>query len=294
LKELIIQSVGLAKLLGMRDVASKLMCVISDEDNLSKVANDTNSLTILKRLTVMRKLADNSPSLHSALKKLETDPELARTDPKLRDLVRESAALMIVPEEAPLLTSDEIPISLLDPENSLAMEDFLYQRRQHSGALLIIKKGLQAVVPREASRAVLTGQISYKVLDENGIRHFEPLHVFSALNLSQPSAHRFSMYSCPVVDNDDEDIQSFTGYCNISNNQRITKFGGWTRRHSGVLLDRENTRSRMSSLESTPSYKRYSSRSLSRSRSSCSRSPPKVTRAHHISIRFCNNSLSYF
>ncbi|XP_037302340.1 uncharacterized protein LOC119192635 [Manduca sexta] len=32
----------------------------------------------------------------------------------------------------------------------------------------------------------------------------------------------------------------------------------------------------MSSLETTPSYKRYSSRSMSRSRSSCSRSPPKV------------------
>ncbi|CAG9796856.1 unnamed protein product [Diatraea saccharalis] len=276
LKELIVQSVGLARILGMRDVASKLLLVVNDDNSLSNISTDNISLSVLKRLTVMRKLAENSPSLQSALKKLETDPELARTDPKLRDLVRESAALMILPEESPLLTSDEIPISLLHPENSLAMEDFLYQRKQHSGALLIIKKGLQAVVPREASRAVLTGQVAYKVLDENGIRHFEPMHVFSALNLSQPTAHRFSMYSCPVVDDNDEDLQTFTGYCHVSNNQRITKFGGWSRRHSGVLLDRENTRSRMSSVDTTPSYKRYSSRSLSRSRSSCSRSPPKV------------------
>lgn len=277
LKELIVQSVGLAKILGMRDVASKLLSVVNDKESLAQIANDETSLNILKRLTVMRKLADQTPSLHSALRKLETDPELARTDPNLRDLVRESAALMIVPEEPPLMTSDDVPLSLLDPENSLAMEDFLLQRKKHPGALLIMKKGLQAVVPREASRAVLTGQVAYTVLDENGIRHFEPMHVFSALNLSQPTAHRFSMYSCPVVDNNDEDLQTFTGYCNISNNQRITKFGGWSRRYSGVLLDRENTRSRMSSLENTPSYKRYPSRSVSRSRSSCSRSPPKVT-----------------
>lgn len=276
LKALIVQSVGLARILGMRDVASKLLSVVNDEESMSKIANDPTSLNILKRLTVMRKLADKEPNLHSALKKLESDPELARTDPNLRDLVRESAALMIVPEESPLLTSDDVPLSLLDPENSLAMEDFLFKRKKHRGALLIMKKGLQAVVPREASRAVLTGQVAYTVLDENGIRHFEPLHVFSALNLSKPTAHRFSMYSCPIVDDTEEDIQTFTGYCNISNNQRITKFGGFGRRYNGVLLDRENTRSRMSSLDQTPSYKRYPSRSSTRSRSSCSRSPPKV------------------
>lgn len=285
LKELIVQAVGLAKILGMRDVATNLMSIMKDKDSLAKISTDDTSINLLKRITVMRKLADKTPGLHSALRKLETDPELARTDPNLRDLVRESAALMIVPEEPPLMTSDDVPLSLLQPENSLAMEDFLFQRKKHaSGALLIMKKGLQAVVPREASRAVLTGQVAYTVLDESGISHFEPLHVFSALNLSQPTAHRFSMYSCPVVDDNDDDLQTFTGYCNISNSQRITKFGGWSRRYSGVLLDRENTRSRMSSLDNTPSYKRYSSRSLSRSRSSCSRSPPKVTLRRSSSI----------
>lgn len=277
IKELIVQSVGLAKILGLRDIASNLLSLVNDEDCMAKIAADVTSLNILKRLTVMRKLADNTPSLLSALRKLETDPILARTDPNLRDLVRESAALMIVPEETPLMTSEDVPLSLLQPENSLAMEDFLFQRKKHRGALLIMKKGLQAVVPREASRAVLTGQVAYTVLDESGISHFEPMHVFSALNLSQPTAHRFSMYSCPVVDDDEEDLQTFTGYCNISNNQRITKFGGWSRRYSGVLLDRENTRSRMSSLDNSPSYKRYSSRSLSTSRSRSSLgSPPKV------------------
>lgn len=279
IKDLINQSIGLARILGMRDVATNLMSVINDDNSMIKIAAEPASLNILKRVTVMRKLANKTPNLHSTIRKLVTHPELARTDPNLRDLVRESAALMIVPEESPLLTSEDVPLTLLDPENCLAMEDFLFKRRKQKGALLIMKKGLQAVVPREASRSVLTGEVAYTVLDENGIRHFEPMHVFSALNLSQPTAHRFSMYSCPIVDDNDEDLQSFTGYCNISNNQRITKFGGWQRRHSGVLLEREHTRSRMSSLETTPSYKRYSTRSVAssdRSRSSCSRSPPKV------------------
>ncbi|XP_013175919.1 PREDICTED: muscle M-line assembly protein unc-89-like isoform X5 [Papilio xuthus] len=275
IKQLIGQSIGLARVLGMHDVVKKLSSTLENETNLANLSNDAESMNILKRVTVMRKLADKTSSLYSALQKLENDPQLARTDPKLRDLVRESAALMIIPEDRPLMTSDEVPLSLLQPENSLAMEDFLFQRKKHRGALLIMKKGLQAVVPREASRSVLTGEVAYTVLDENGIRHFEPLHVFSALNLSKPIAHRFSMYSCPVVDDNEEDLQTFTGYCNISNSQRITKFGGWNRRYSGVH-DRENTRSRVSSLDNTPSYRRYSSRSLTRSRSTCSKSPPKV------------------
>lgn len=276
IRKLIVQSVGLARILGLREVATKLLSVVNDEDSMTKIYSDPESLNILKRLTVMRKLSDKNPTMQSALRKLESDTILARTDPNLRDLVRESAALMIVPEELPLLTSADVPLSLLQPENSLAMEDFLFKRKKRSGALLIMKKGLQAVVPREASRAVLTGQVAYTVLDENGIRHFEPLHVFSALNLNQPTATRFSMYSCPVVDDDEEDIHTFTGYCNISNNQRITKLGGWGRRYSGVNLERDY-RNRMNSYDNTPSYKRYSSRSSSsRSRSSCSRSPSKV------------------
>ncbi|GBP12320.1 hypothetical protein EVAR_75761_1 [Eumeta japonica] len=272
LQELMAQSIGLAKILGMSQVVSSLQAVAKDENSLSEIANDKTSLNILRRLTVMRKLAEKSPSLYSALQKLETNPELARTDPKLRDLVRESAALMIVPEEPPLMSSADVPLTLLQTENSLAMEDFLFQRKRRYGTLLIMKKGLQAVVPREASRAVLTGQVAYTVLDENGIRHFEPLHVFSALNLSQPTAHRFSMYSCPVVDDNNEDLQAFSGYCNISRDQRITKFGGWERKLRGVSLKRDSSSSRTSSYDSTPSYNRY--RSLSRS--SGSRSPPKV------------------
>ncbi|XP_045524044.1 obscurin isoform X5 [Pieris brassicae] len=276
LKELIMQSIGLARILGMSDVAKHLLCVLKDDTSMSQIANDDISMNILKRLTVMRKLAEQTPDLHDALVLLGKSPESARSDPKLRELVRESAALMIIPEEAPLLTSADVPLSLLQPENSLAMEDFLFKRKKCSGALLIMKRGLQAVVPREASRAVLTGEIAYTVLDENGIKYFEPLHVFSALNLSQPIAHRFSMYSCPIADEKDDDLQNYNGYCNISNSQITTRLGGLGRRYSNANPDRESTRNRIHSYDYTPSYTRYQSRSSTRSRSTCSKSPPKV------------------
>ncbi|XP_050680436.1 obscurin isoform X3 [Leptidea sinapis] len=276
LKEMIRQSMGLAQLLGMRDVSNKLKAIVNDEVSLSTIRSDDATVNILKRLTIMRKLADKSDDLHTTLKNLGNNPEMARTDPLLRDLVRESAALMIIPEEPPLMTSADVPLSLLQPENSLAMEDFLLQHKKCPGALLIIKKGLQAVVPRQASRAVLTGQIAYAVLDENGIRHFEPLHVFSALKLNQPTAHRFSMYSCPIEDDKDDDLQTTNQYCNISNSQIITRLGGWGRRYSSSYSDREHTRSRLSHLDHTPSYKYYPTRSSTRSRSTCSISPSKV------------------
>lgn len=91
------------------------------------------------------------------------------------------------------------------------MEDFLIRRQAKSrGAFLIVKEGFQAVVPRESSRDVLVGKCAYTMLDENGIRHFEPLHVFSALKLKNVPlfAHRFSMYSCDCANDNDADIDA--------------------------------------------------------------------------------------
>ncbi|XP_057331169.1 obscurin-like isoform X7 [Microplitis mediator] len=218
LRELILQAVGLARALGMSTTASSLLAVISDEKSTKLLANDRVTLDILKRLTVMRKLAEARPQFIAALRDLTSDPEMARSDPHLRTLVRESAALMIVPEDAPLQSSVDVPTALLNAENSLAIEDFL-MRKSHrpSTIFMILKHGLQAVVPREAAHAVLTGQVAYTVLDENGITHFEPLHVFNALRLNKPTAHRFSMYACPVAGDDDFEMELITPYGNNNN-----------------------------------------------------------------------------
>jgi hypothetical protein len=201
LKGLLMQAVGLARALGMSDVVAGLLEILSDPQSTQVLASDRVTMDILRRLTVMRQLAEQRPSLCLALRLLQSDPEVARSDPRLRELVRESAALMVVPrEQLPLESSKDIPNSLFYSSNNLAMEDFLLSRNQRSsGTLLILKQGLQAIIPRENARAVLTGQIPYTVLDETGMRHFEPLHVFSALRLPRQAAYHFSIYTCPAV-----------------------------------------------------------------------------------------------
>ncbi|XP_011689401.1 PREDICTED: muscle M-line assembly protein unc-89 isoform X5 [Wasmannia auropunctata] len=264
-REMLLQAVGLARALGMSDTANSLLSVISDEKSTRALANDRVTMDVLRRLAIMRKLAEERPPFLNALGQLCSDPELARTDPRLRTLVRESAALMIVPEETPLMSSADVPTALLRADNSLAMEEFLLRRsHKRSAIFMILKQGMQAVVPREASRSVLTGEVAYTVLDEDGIHHFEPLHVFSALKLNRPAAHRFSMYCCPVakeVDIDGEIMSTtFTGTTSIASSLDGSANGSSNKQESNgtaTLSKSEQSAAFYSvSRENTPSLKR--------------------------------------
>ncbi|XP_067207809.1 obscurin isoform X2 [Linepithema humile] len=264
-RDMLLQAVGLARALGMSDTASSLLAVISDERSTRALANDRVTMDVLKRLAIMRKLAEERPSFMNALGQLCSDPELAKADPRLRTLVRESAALMIVPEETPLLSSADVPTMLLHADNSLAMEEFLLKRNHKpSSIFMILKQGLQAVVPREASRSVLTGQVAYTVLDEDGIHHFEPLHVFSALRLNRPTAHRFSMYCCPVAKEMDLDSElmstTFTATTSIASSLDGSANGSSNKQENNgaVTLSRSEQSAVFCSAnrENTPSLKR--------------------------------------
>ena len=266
-REMLLQAVGLARALGMTSTATSLLAVLSDEKSTRVLAGDKVTLDILKRLTVMRKLAEERPQYKSALGDLCCDPEIARSDPVLRTLVRESAALMIVPEEGPLQSSIDVPTSLLHAENSLAIEEFL-MRRSHrpSSIFMILKQGFQCVVPREAARSVLTGEVAYTVLDEDGIHHFEPLNVFSALRMNKPTAHRFSMYCCPVAreeDIDNEMMSTFNSQIPITTTSSFDEstFENFDKLESiGVSLSKsEKSIGRIESRENTPSFRRLSS-----------------------------------
>lgn len=266
LRELMLQAVGLARALGMSTTASNLLAVISDEKSTRALAGDKVTLDILKRLTVMRKLADARPQYASALRGLCSDPEMARTDPHLRTLVRESAALMIVPEDLPLKSSVDVPTALLYAENSLAIEEFLMKRNhKQSSIFMILKQGMQAVVPRERAGEVLRGEVAYTVLDENGITHFEPLHVFSALKLNNPTARRFSMYACHVAEDDDYDADiTLTRNASVSSINSINGLtnGRYYSSHEqsvGVSLSKsDKTLENSHSRENTPSFRRLS------------------------------------
>ena len=266
-RDMLLQAVGLARALGMTSTASSLLAVLSDEKSTRVLAGDKVTLDILKRLTVMRKLAEERPQFISALGDLCSDPELARSDPVLRTLVRESAALMIVPEEGPLQSSIDVPTSLLHAENSLAIEDFLIRRSHKASSIfMILKQGFQCVVPREAARSVLTGEVAYTVLDEDGIHHFEPLNVFSALRMKKPAAHRFSMYYCPVAreeDFDSEMMSTFNGPIPIttaSSFDELTLENLERLESIGVTLSKsDKSVGCMDSRENTPSFRRLCS-----------------------------------
>lgn len=208
--EYLMQTVALAKALGLSDVAENILNAMHATDRTEikrKLQADANIMDLLERVVVMNKLARNNVERQEALSALRSDPYGARKDARIRELLRRSSICVINPiEKAKITDSNEVPISLFCSDNQLAMEDFLIRRQAKSrGAFLIVKEGLQAVVPRELSRDVLLGKCAYTVLDENGIRHFEPLHVFSALklNIASLSSHRFSLYSCDFANGEE-------------------------------------------------------------------------------------------
>lgn len=189
----------LAKVLGLNSEAMTLLTALDKATKTGEVGQivlDDAAKSIIRRVCVMKQLAEVDLDYKEALELLQQSPHRAVKDEIVRELVRKSGLISIeAPEKQTVQTSNDIPMSLLD--NELAMEDFMLRNNgSGSKAFLIIKDGIQCVVPREKSHDVLTGKCAYTVLDENGIRHFEPLHVMSALKLNTASQHhRFSIYA---------------------------------------------------------------------------------------------------
>ncbi|XP_037043462.1 obscurin isoform X3 [Bradysia coprophila] len=220
------KTLALSKALGKTDITIILTDALKDPKKGKFVLENASSMELMQRVLIMEQLANQNPDLKSSFDELIKDPWSARTNSQVRELMRKSAVVTIVPIDKPELTSsNQFPTAYLHSDNQLAVEDYLLRQTKSRGAFLIVKDGIQAVVPRESSRDVLTGKCSYTVLDENGIRHFEPLHVFSALKLNTPStAHRFSIYSCDVANSDDLEIESMlTSTCStLSTDIRLT------------------------------------------------------------------------
>lgn len=190
----------LAKVLGLNSEAMTLLSALdksSKSGGVSQITLDEAARSVIRRVCVMRQLAEVDPDYQEALELLQHSPRGAVKNEIVRELVRKSGLISIeVPDKNKIESSNDIPMSLLADDNVLAMEDFMLRSGTGSRAFLIIKDGIQCVVPREKSHDVLTGKCAYTVLDENGIRHFEPLHVMSALKMNTATQHhRFSIYA---------------------------------------------------------------------------------------------------
>lgn len=208
MQSLLKKAVALSRALGHPDTTAALQAALAatTENTAESILENPAAKDIIQRILIMDKLTIRRPSLQQSLDKMIADPYASRKDPAIRELFRQSGVVTIdLPAKTQQLSnSNDVPMSFLCSENQLAMEDFLLRRQTKArGAFLIVKDGYQAVVPRELSRDVLTGKCAYTILDESGIHHFEPLHVFSALKLAAPSiAHRFSIYSCDMASDD--------------------------------------------------------------------------------------------
>lgn len=207
-------TMSLAKALGLTDCMQSITNILNGDCNGAldlDPLKSNRSFELLQRVVTMHRLSKCNAERLKSLELLREDPYTARNDSNLCDLLRLSTVSSTAPSQrrSELNDTNAVPISLFYMNNQLLIEDFLMQKQVKTrGVFLICKDKYQAVLPRESSRDVLVGKCAYTMLDENGIRHFEPLHVYSALHVQNKPmlATRFSMYSCDFVNDDDLDM----------------------------------------------------------------------------------------
>lgn len=188
---------------------------------------------LVSRIFLIREIIANSEmskdeESKNLMQQLRSSPYSIRSNSYFIDVFRKSGCLLsetklqkISPENAPLQSSHELPHQVLFNDNPLVIENYLIKRKTKTrDALVIIKDSYKAVVPRHLSHAVLTGKCSYTLLDEHGIRHFEPLNVLEALNMvvlkKMPSIKkRFSTYQqCKVKPDATAPLRNMNGFRN--------------------------------------------------------------------------------
>uniref|UniRef100_A0A182PN87 Uncharacterized protein n=1 Tax=Anopheles epiroticus TaxID=199890 RepID=A0A182PN87_9DIPT len=218
LRTLLRKSEGLAHALGHAKEAEALQYLLTHPAALRDLHKEDELFTIINRVLIMEQLAEDDDEYRELMDGLERTPAHATKSDKLRELIRQSGALSHAPARRPVIESSrDVPLSLFYTNNQLAIEEFFLKSgqcqraRQFPKAFLIIKRGIQAVIPRESSHEVLAGKIAYTVLDEDGIRHFQPMNVLSALRITPKFLHRFSMYTCEVQEEPDYETLSSSG-----------------------------------------------------------------------------------
>ncbi|XP_066262238.1 uncharacterized protein Rab23 isoform X1 [Euwallacea similis] len=187
-------------------------------ENLSKPKTALNNLNdssieMLKRMTIIRQLAEKDYSLKTAISRIKKNPECAKSDPRIRQLIRESA--IIISEMNPVRNARDIPYDLMKKGNLLAIEDFLMRRMRLDVPVLVTRGNLQAVIPKEAARGVLAGRVPYILIDESGVTNFKPMHMLSSINVNKNRERRIEDYLSGVrersksIDLDKSDARTY-------------------------------------------------------------------------------------
>ena len=228
--ELLTDALQLAKAL---EVAPEIINQLSELQTadisdvfLGKYQSDPSLGELISRTFLIREIIKNTKSTDaegatSLLQQLRSSPYSIRSNKCFIDVFRKSGSLVSEgrkwseKEPEPLQSSHELPSQVLFNDNPLVIEDYLMKRKTKTrDALVIIKDTYKAVVPRHMSHAVLTGKCSYTLLDEHGIRHFEPLNVLEAMAVLKrmPAIKkRFSTYQHCRIEADAQNMNGSGG-----------------------------------------------------------------------------------
>ena len=197
------QAVGLANYMKLPEAATGLANILSDPEKFQAIKNDPIVLDILRKLLCMRKLAERDPEKREKISRLQRFGPNDRSDVLLRELCDMADLLlrppydgragkklkksrsMIKASKSMIMSSKDIPMNAFlamkttaDKKDENWLQNFLSESVvdevpwECSKALIILKQGFQAIIPREASRSILLGEASYTLIDDNGIEFF--------------------------------------------------------------------------------------------------------------------------
>lgn len=199
LTEFILEAISFAKALDLEETAENLQTL---KFPLKYNYLHENTSDMLKRMILIKQLAERDYSLKTAIVRIKKNPECAKSDPRIHQLIRESAIL--ISNLSTIRNSRDIPLQLMKSQNLLAIENFLLKKAKFDYPVLIARGNLQAVIPKDSARGVLAGRVPYVLIDESGVTNFKPMHMMSAMQVNRNRERRIDNYLSGVREHSSE------------------------------------------------------------------------------------------
>ena len=203
IRSMLEQAIGLAKYMGKNQVVDSLFELLGDPIRLEAIRDDPVIKDVLNKILVMQNLTAKDTRKRQKLEKLQryqnnsSDDE--DEDSSLRELIKICDALtrpphqgnlrksksMVKKSKSMIMTAKDIPMNAFMAMKNTAhekdekwLQNFLSKSIveeipwECSKALIILKEGYQAIIPREASRSILLGEASYTLIDDSGVEFY--------------------------------------------------------------------------------------------------------------------------
>ena len=203
IRSMLEQAIGLAKYMNKSGVVDSLFELLGDPIRLEAIRDDPVIKDVLNKILVMQNLTAKDKGKRLKLEKLQRYHRHSSTDSQddddmsLKELIKICDALTRPPNHGTLkksksmarksmiATAKDIPMNAFMAMKNTAQEkdekwlqNFLSESLvedipwECSKALIILKEGFQAIIPREASRSILMGEASYTLIDDTGVEFY--------------------------------------------------------------------------------------------------------------------------